>query len=517
MHVEWLEGTVNQVVGIGLAGGQGMRARPLTLEAFGYLRSKATISFAGRALVEWQVAGFRDQGIDTFYVVANGRENRYQVKDVLGHGEDLRVRVRYSRPRMDQHNTGSGEATISAIAHWDLDGLALVFPTDSLFEFDLAELVRHHRAGGAVVTVATVERSVAEVAGKYGTLVTDQDGWIREFVEKPPLEKVRRLARGADRVPINAGLYLVDCARLRQLAATPQLAALAGRQLDWGQNLLPWLVAAGHPVRQVPIGKAGDLGNPRDYLVTLADVLGGGYPHLLKQMDPPYAGNIWIHESSLRQRDPLTGMTLSAKLTAGLVRIGPNVHIGRDVEIGPGVVVSDASIGDGVDLHPHCRVRVGGPGDRYPRRCDGPRGIRAGGGHGTKRIFGDRQRSDGTSRLPVGRDGGVPAADGTGRDGYTGGYDICRGDRFHRGGVRLAQTHRCLRRARRRRHSIFAVSAVFAGTDALCRAASAGPGHRAVRRGRSGREKCRGDSGDDCDPDSPGNIHRFFPFAYRSA
>lgn len=355
--MEWLEGTVNQVVGIGLAGGQGMRARPLTLEAFGYLRSKATISFAGRALVEWQVAGFRDQGIDTFYVVANGRENRYQVKDVLGHGEDLRVRVRYSRPRMDQHNTGSGEATISAIAHWDLDGLALVFPTDSLFEFDLAELVRHHRAGGAVVTVATVERSVAEVAGKYGTLVTDQDGWIREFVEKPPLEKVRRLARGADRVPINAGLYLVDCARLRQLAATPQLAALAGRQLDWGQNLLPWLVAAGHPVRQVPIGKAGDLGNPRDYLVTLADVLGGGYPHLLKQMDPPYAGNIWIHESSLRQRDPLTGMTLSAKLTAGLVRIGPNVHIGRDVEIGPGVVVSDASIGDGVDLHPHCRVR----------------------------------------------------------------------------------------------------------------------------------------------------------------
>ena len=32
---------VSDVVGIGLAGGQGIRARPLTLKAPGYLRSKA--------------------------------------------------------------------------------------------------------------------------------------------------------------------------------------------------------------------------------------------------------------------------------------------------------------------------------------------------------------------------------------------------------------------------------------------------------------------------------------------
>ncbi|MCU7729569.1 NDP-sugar synthase [Actinoplanes sp. KI2] len=344
------------MVAIGLAGGQGIRARPLTLEAFGYLRSKATMSFAGRPLIDWQVAAFRDQGIDNFYVVANGRENRYQVKEVLGHGDELRVRVRYSRPRMDRHNTGSGEATLSALDYWDLRGLALIFPTDSLFEFDLADLVRRHRAGGALVTMATVERTAAEVAGTYGTMVTDHTGWIREFVEKPPLDRARALAGRTGRIPINAGLYLVDAAALRRLAAGPELAAAMRHRLDWGSDLLPWLVTHGHRVLQVPIGKAGDLGNLREYLTTLTDVLGGGYPHMLKRLDPPYAGNIWIHESSLRQRDPFTGMTLSAKLNAGLVSIGPNVRIGRDVEIGPGVTIKDACVGDGVDLHPRCHL-----------------------------------------------------------------------------------------------------------------------------------------------------------------
>ena len=44
---------MSDIVGIGLAGGQGMRARPLTLKAPGYLRSKAAMSFLGRRLIRW--------------------------------------------------------------------------------------------------------------------------------------------------------------------------------------------------------------------------------------------------------------------------------------------------------------------------------------------------------------------------------------------------------------------------------------------------------------------------------
>src|SRR5207302_5103445 len=44
-----------EVVGIGLAGGRGVRARPLTLKAPGYLRSKAAMSFLGRRLIQWVI------------------------------------------------------------------------------------------------------------------------------------------------------------------------------------------------------------------------------------------------------------------------------------------------------------------------------------------------------------------------------------------------------------------------------------------------------------------------------
>jgi mannose-1-phosphate guanylyltransferase / phosphomannomutase len=348
---------VNDVVGIGLVGGRGLRARPLTLEASGYLRSKATMCFVGRPIIEWQVLALRDQGIADFYVLANGRENRYQVRDALGYGEALDTRIQYSRPRMDRHNTGSGEATLSGIAHWNLAGVALVFPTDSLFEFDFDELVRRHRAAGALVTVATVDRTCEEVAGKYGVIVADRDGRIRRFVEKPHLSTARKLAADPDRVPINAGMYVVDCTGLRTLAGRPALRALAHRALDWGNDLLPWLVARGYPVHAQRIAKVSDVGNPKDYLRALTEVLKGEYPLMLKRMPPPYAGNIWIHESSLRRADRASGLTLEAKLAEGMVRLGPNVYIGRDVEIEPGVCIADASIGDGVDLHAGCELR----------------------------------------------------------------------------------------------------------------------------------------------------------------
>lgn len=345
------------VVGIGLAGGQGVRARPLTLEAREYQRSKATMCFLGKPLIEWQVAALRDHGVDSFYVIANGRENRYQIKEAVGHGEVLDARIRYSRPRMDRHNTGSGEATLSSIEHWDLTGPALVFPTDSLFEFDLPGMVRAHRASGALVTVGTVHRPAEEVAGKYGVVLTDAGGRLTGFVEKPPLDRVRELVPDPRRVPINSGLYLIDCAGLRAVAGNGTLRAMARDKLDWGHDLLPWLVAMGYPVRAAEIAKIGDLGNPRDYLDTLTDVLAGGYPDVLKRLGPSYRDSVWIHESSLRMRDAVSGMTLASKLDFGLVRIGPNVSIGREVEIEPGVMISDSFVGDGVDLHARCQLR----------------------------------------------------------------------------------------------------------------------------------------------------------------
>ena len=63
----------SDLIGIGLAGGQGVRARPLTLKAPGYLRSKAAMSFLGRRLIRWAIQILSSEGIKDYYVSPTAR------------------------------------------------------------------------------------------------------------------------------------------------------------------------------------------------------------------------------------------------------------------------------------------------------------------------------------------------------------------------------------------------------------------------------------------------------------
>ena len=132
----------SQVVGIGLAGGQGVRARPLTLKAPGYLRSKAAMSFLGRRLIRWVMEILTAEGMKEFYVVAHGKENRYQIKVMIGYGEDLGVDVQYSPVKYDALSTGSADSTLRMLEYWDLGGPALVFDRDVWRAF--LQTVRQH-------------------------------------------------------------------------------------------------------------------------------------------------------------------------------------------------------------------------------------------------------------------------------------------------------------------------------------------------------------------------------------
>ncbi|GGR95443.1 MULTISPECIES: sugar phosphate nucleotidyltransferase [Streptomyces] len=351
-----------ETVGIILAGGRGERAKPITLESSDYIRSKALIPFVGRPLIEWVVKACREQGIRRFYVVAQGLENRNQIKLVLGYGEAYGVEIRYSRSRFDRYNVGSGAATLHNIEQWDLGGQALVLPIDSVFDFSLEEMNATRLESNAVVTIATVERTAEEVAGKYGALRTDGRGLVEGFLEKPGLSEIGQIfpdALGGDAyIPTNAGMYLIDCAQLRRAARDPELLRMSQQRLDWGSDLLPWLVGHGHPVAARRIRRLGDLGNVADYLHTLIDVLDGDYEQMNDLMTAPDSTHprYWIHESSLRTKDSRTGTTLAEKIENGSVVIGPGVRIGRHVEVGPGVELEYADIGDGVDLHEGARL-----------------------------------------------------------------------------------------------------------------------------------------------------------------
>jgi NDP-sugar pyrophosphorylase family protein len=351
---------VSEVIGIGLAGGQGVRARPLTLKAPGYLRSKAAMSFLGRRLIRWVIQILSSEGVKDYYVIAHGKENRYQIKVMIGYGEGFGVDVKYSPVKYDALSTGSADSTLRMLEYWDITQPALVFPTDSIIDFDLGPMYAEHVRSGAVATIAAMTREPDEVAEKYGVMLTGDQGRVTDFVEKPTLAELREHfhaeTEGEFReLPLmtNAGFYLVDTKMLRELANIEEIAQLRRSRLDFGKDLLPWLVGNGHPVHAFPVRRIGDLGNVEDYVETMVDALVGGFESVERLLGPPYdpERHVWIAPESLGMRDSTSGKTLAEKIADGLVTIGPGVRIGRFCEIHPGVTIRESNLDDDIEVH----------------------------------------------------------------------------------------------------------------------------------------------------------------------
>ncbi len=350
---------VSDVVGIGLAGGQGMRARPLTLKAPGYLRSKAAMSFLGRRLIRWVMTILSSEGIKDYYVIAHGKENRYQIKVMIGYGEGFGVDVKYSPVKYDALSTGSADSALRLMEYWDISQPALVFPTDSVIDFDLAPMVETHVGRGAVATIAAMMREPDEVAEKYGVMLTDGDGRVTEFVEKPTLGELREHFHAETdddfrQLPLmtNAGFYLLDTEVIRGLIGNAEIERLRATRLDFGKDLLPWLVGNGYPVYAFPVRRIGDLGNVRDFLETMIDVLRGEFKAVDRLLGPPFDAerNVWIAPESLAMRDSTSGTTLAEKIASGAVQIGPAVRIGRFCEIHPGVRIRESNLDDDIEV-----------------------------------------------------------------------------------------------------------------------------------------------------------------------
>jgi len=353
------------IVGIGLAGGRGERARTLTVKAPGYLRSKAAMSFLGKRLVRWILEILTGEGIDHYYIVAHGKENRYQIKMLVEHGEPLGVRVRYSRVKFDALNTGSADATLRNASYWDITGTALVFPTDSIIDFDLKAMAEAHARSGAIVTIGAMVRPPMAVAGKYGVMLTDPDWRIREFVEKPTIAEIYEAFPApseADfhRLPLltNAGFYLVDMGRLQELTEHPDIRSMAEERLDFGLDLLPWLVGKGELVYAHPVERIGDLGNVQDYIESMVDALQGRFRPVTRLLGEPFDSErgIWIDLESLHMRDAHENTSLEEKIDSGSVTLGRGVRIGKYSEIRAGAHLEEANIDDGCEIHEGARV-----------------------------------------------------------------------------------------------------------------------------------------------------------------
>ena len=165
------------------------------------------------------------------------------VRSYFGSGESLGVRMSYS-----VEETPAGTAGSVLLARDELDDTLLVISGDALCDVDLGALVRFHREKGASATIGLVS---VDNPLEFGIVVTDEDGRIERFLEKPSWGQVFSDT-------INTGIYVLEAEVLRHVPAD--------RPYDFSKELFPLLLEMGRPLYgYVMDGYWQDIGNLDQY------------------------------------------------------------------------------------------------------------------------------------------------------------------------------------------------------------------------------------------------------------
>ena len=237
-----------------LAGGEGTRLRPLTLQV-----PKPVVPIANVPFLGYQLNLLHRHGISEAILSLGYRPDK--IEAVLGDGSRFRTRLRYVVERSPLGTAGAFKN-----AEPLLDGPAVVFNGDILCDFDLTEMLRSHRRRSAVATLALTR---VDNPSAYGLVETGEDGRITRFLEKPGLDQVTCNT-------INAGLYVLEPEVLKTIPV--------GVNTSFERAVFPGLLASGQAVyAYISPGYWMDIGTPQKYLQAHRDILQGRFV-------PPAAG-----------------------------------------------------------------------------------------------------------------------------------------------------------------------------------------------------------------------------------
>ena len=149
-----------------LTAGFGTRLAPLTL-----IRAKPAVPVAGVPLVLRLLRWLANQGVQS--VVLNLHHMPNTITQVVGHGDDAGVRVRYSWERTILGSAGGPRLALSL-----LGPRFFVINGDTLTDLALADLQRTHDRSGADVTLATAAHADAS---RYGGVAVNDAGFAVQF------------------------------------------------------------------------------------------------------------------------------------------------------------------------------------------------------------------------------------------------------------------------------------------------------------------------------------------------
>jgi mannose-1-phosphate guanylyltransferase len=323
-----------------LAAGLGTRLRPIT-----YGMPKPMVPVLNRPVMEHIVLLLARHGFTE--AIANVHWFPALIEGHFGDGSRFGLDLSYSR---EEKLLGTSGGVRNAAGF--LGETFLVISGDALTDIDLAAMRAFHDSHDGIATLAT--RRVTDTS-QFGVAITDVDGRIQGFQEKPdPAEALSDLA--------NCGIYMFD-SRVFDYFPEPGSSAAAGPDdpegfADWAMDVFPALLAGDVPFYSHEIDAYwNDIGNLDELRQGNLDALGGAV-----EVEPG-APEV---SPGVRSASPLDGVAVEAPALVGSsVELGDGVRIegpaiiGDGCRVGAGAFIRDSILLGGSEL-PDRAILVGG-------------------------------------------------------------------------------------------------------------------------------------------------------------
>lgn len=233
-----------KVFGIVLAGGEGKRLMPLTVD-----RAKPAVPFGGGyRLIDFALSNLINSGLRQIVVLTQYKSHSldrhvsqtWRLENLLG----AYVASVPAQQRLGKRwFLGSADAIYQSLnlLRDEQPDIVVVVGADHVYRMDFGQMVEAHIASGKPCTVAAIRQPIS-MADQFGVIQTAADGeTIAEFLEKP--QHVEGLPDSPDEILASMGNYVFDAEAL--IDAVTRDADNPGSSHDMGGDIVPFFVQQG--------------------------------------------------------------------------------------------------------------------------------------------------------------------------------------------------------------------------------------------------------------------------------